>query len=1167
MKGNISRQSHRPEGRYSGVFQVQGGMVTDADLGEQATIAGTRTDALGFDSVGCGVPEQDAAVTIGADGRPSLTEGTVYADGVRGRTVAADAFAGPLGYYDAQVDFPIAPPIGAEEEPKVVYADIWERCVFRLEEPLLADPGLHGAETAFRSRTMTQIKVAPAGEAEAIATGTGRFPGIGTGRLSVALNDGETIFDACDPCAEVVRADVVVANVLFRIEVLQVVGPADAPEQVVLAWSAENGSAIAPAGVDPESFERAGAVYEFFSPVTESHRGVMADSGDQRVSVFAENLADGPIDQTAPEGGDWPFVRRWDGAAELDLTAGTASRIGPGADPAFDGTVLTLTLDTFTATLDLGGAAVVAGDYWLVELRRFGTPAVRAVRETPVGIRHHYCVLFRVDGDGPAVLSDAERRRLSFPTLADLPASHVSFVDNCPKLFDGAENVQTALDNLCAIAAEDIAFDPSVCPRLYDDATDVQQALANLCRVDFGNARLLRYLHDWGVICGVTLTRSGARTGRVAIGAGSFLTRAGVIGEIDSRAVDLNDLVGTDRFHFDSLDGFANLFAEAQVCVALAVGEGGVPEVHLVAKDAALAPPDPTFISRFQSCMQERPPFVVDVDLTNRPALSRGAIEKVYLGAAKSRIAAAQRLNGEEFEEARAYNDDLVERYRAHVNDAEEVQRFDQRLAFVNAQHPLDDVQGQALEVRRLQREAARYKLVQDSNLERLQECLCRALLPACPNLGEAPHLVPIGCIEGTVQNGRIIVERVCVFECRKQALSWRMVQYYIAEFRDQFAGLIAAACCPPEEPDQPPRRDFPLVGELPFEASALPTYYGDQIARSFDILRGRTSASDYTLKPEITNLGAGPARDFLAGNGVEVAETIELTDSDAVARIRGRAVGIQAGELVFDDGRLRPGDRVALLVQDGVAVDYVKVESGPGKLIFDRPAAPGGDTAAGPDVGAVPDAGALRAELDQLRGDVAVTRGELTAAREELTATTEAMRAAEAQRTALTQSIQTATADLTAMEQRRATLVSNIASADSDLRALQTARAELALAVAASDRQLDVLQAERQQVTSGIAGVQEQLTLLRQEQEALLEAGRAERELLVLSGRRLTDEAVTLNEAAIAELNRRGAGTVGGLAATDEVALGEIAERTNTPLNELTTARAGARRRLRIEE
>src|SRR5690606_23065288 len=162
MKALISRDSHRPGKRYSGVYHIQGAMITDADLDERSAITRDRTDNLGNDSIRDGVPAEGGAVTIAANGTVSLGEGVIYADGVRGVLAAAGGAApvGPLGIFAQQADLPLGPPLPGNADV-VVYADIWERPVFPLEDSYLADAGLHGAVTGFRTRTMTQIKAAP----------------------------------------------------------------------------------------------------------------------------------------------------------------------------------------------------------------------------------------------------------------------------------------------------------------------------------------------------------------------------------------------------------------------------------------------------------------------------------------------------------------------------------------------------------------------------------------------------------------------------------------------------------------------------------------------------------------------------------------------------------------------------------------------------------------------------------------------------------------------------------------------------------------------------------------------------------------------------------------------------------------------------------------------
>ena len=58
MKSQISRHSHDPAKRYSGVFQQQGRMITDADWNELQAIDKTRLDEALRDVVGGGVPSR-----------------------------------------------------------------------------------------------------------------------------------------------------------------------------------------------------------------------------------------------------------------------------------------------------------------------------------------------------------------------------------------------------------------------------------------------------------------------------------------------------------------------------------------------------------------------------------------------------------------------------------------------------------------------------------------------------------------------------------------------------------------------------------------------------------------------------------------------------------------------------------------------------------------------------------------------------------------------------------------------------------------------------------------------------------------------------------------------------------------------------------------------------
>ena len=1032
MKGNISRYSYRPDERYSGVYQVQGGMVTDADLGEQATIARRRTDALGHDSVGHGVPVEDGAVGLTANAGgpiPFLREGVVYAEGVRGELRATGPVAGGMDLYPLQVDFPMAPDLPASGD-HLVYVDIWERMISHLEEPYLADAGLHGVETAFRSRTMTQVKIAPQDQLADIESGSGRFPRIGTGELTVTAIDPETIFDECDPCADTVAAEQTVPNALYRLEIVSVDGDANAPDVIRIAWSSENGSAAAPATVNHEDFERSGAVYEFFSTVTASHLGVHHDSAGAAVTAFVESLSETPNPPAAPGGDPWPNVRRWDGMVTVDFGAGTAERIGAGPDVTLTGDTVTITTDSFTAALDFDGKSVVAGDYWLVELRRLGTPEVMAVQATPVGILHNYCVLFRLSGAAPQPATDAEERMLSFPYLGDLPASHVGLVNNCEKLFGDAENVQEALDELCSISAEDIAFDPTGCPRLFDTTDNVQDALINLCKVDFDIDHILRHFMDWGVVCGVIPRLDKPLGSTITISAGTILDRSGAFGTVEQINLDLN-AVKEDRIHFEKLEVMAEALAEGKVCLALAIEEGGVIGVHLIPEGLAFEPADPTLLSTYQTCIQTNPQFDFKGHLGAFEAKDRAVAEKVYYVAAKSdSIGANARLDQAEFASAKRYNQETRDKYLAFIDDPIEAERIDAEWKRLEEEIDVGGATGETQQIRRAQLEAAKAQSLLESDQQRAQRCLCDALLPRCPVLGEPPHFVPIACLRGKFSDG-FILEEVCSYCCRKQSMNWRMVQYYIAELRGVLADRFIVACCP--EPKTEPPKGPGSFGTILHPDVVTTQGFINQLDTGFAIFQGRKPPNEYVTAPNIGNLSEKAAGDVLRGNGAEVIETIDIADVEAISKIQGKTVGIDAIDRVLGGTEIGPGDKVALITRNGVAVDYVKLEVGEGRYIFPAEVAKG-----------VPDAGAV----DRLEARIAVAKEASAGISRELDAMREERATLTTDLAAANTSIESARQDLKAIREEQEAAAARLAETRAGLEAVAKERNEMVLSL-----------------------------------------------------------------------------------------------------------------------
>ncbi|HWL79631.1 MAG TPA: hypothetical protein VNR89_01640 [Roseomonas sp.] len=1027
MKAQISRRSHRPEMRYSGAYAIQGGMVTDADLGEGADLAKAQVETLGGDTVRNGVPAEGGAVGI-EGGLPVLREGRIYAGGLAGRLVAAPgaAPAGPLDLLTMQADLPLAPALPAGQE-LVVFADLWERPVFFLEDGYLADPGLHGAETSFRTRTMVQIKAAPLAAADEIEAGTGAWPRIGTAAASVTPVAPDVVVDECDPCAEVVTVRQEVVNTLFRLEVLDVEGAPDAPTALRIAWSMENAAAIAPATVDPEDFERAGAVYEFFSPITESALGLPPAGAAGRRSAFVDDLQTAPNPPQDHDGTPWRFLRRWDGTARIDLAGGAVTdALGGGAlgAAAVAGSKVTVTLPAFSITVETASAALLAGDYWLVELRRFAAEAerVRLVSPRPLGVQHHYCTLFRIGADGARQpLNEAERRKLSFPALSDLPASHVRYDNTCEKLYGGAASVQQALDALCGITAEDIGFDPATCPVLFDGATNVQKALANLCKVNFSVEPILRAMMDWGVLCGILPAFAARDPAAVRLSAGAFLDRAGRFGRIEDTELKLAELP-RENVHFENDDQLAAALREKRVCLALALGEGGVVGFHLVEKGSAFGPADPGYEQAVENCVKRTGALKLGDALgAIRPELA----DRVVLAASNGKtFGGAATLSQAEAQEVSTANKALLEQFRG-LGNAAEVAQVEASWAKIEAE-TADGAIGTALEVRNMQREAQKLGALLETDQQRRIRCACQSWFTPCPpELGEPPYYVPLACLRG-VWDGRIYLEEVCGHCGRKQALTPRALRYHLGDALWKHDISEDACCPPPARPDRPPIiwdpvRPFPVprppIG--PIDPGPLSPFGG--------------------VRPNVADLAPNVARGVLAGNGLDITTEIDLGDPAAFDKLRTATSGIDPAARLSSGAVAKPGDKVALLVQDGVARDYVILQRGTGKYLF--PTAP----AAAPDLTELNTRiEAAQAIKDALGGEVA----EVGRVRDGLSADVERLRqeitALTTARTEAVAAVEQTKADIAQVNAQQAAAVEKVAGVRQELAALETQRVKL---------------------------------------------------------------------------------------------------------------------------
>ena len=422
MKTEISRDSHQPLKRYSGVYQQQGRMLTDADWNELVEIIKLRfndalKDVLGSTQGSYGGTPRHRALKIKKDiaADPlSIQAGHIYVDGLAAQLIDNVE-------YENQTDFPSPAPLPTGQY--IVYADVWERTVTQLLDERLRDKALHGADTCSRKQVMCQIKCSDVDPEQ-----SSKNPHKGNAELSVTLLNKTTQPDSCDPCADQLDIESRIGNYLFRVEVHDVKGDADNPSEITLKWSSENAAeqyalknkeaeAIAP----PGSFNNDNWVYEFFDDISEKHMGVHRVSGfsPERELLTADYPASPPRD----------YVRRWDGYCTLIKNGSWVinpqfdiSHPGPAA-PTFadiDGTTLTINLDALKLELELNHA-FVAGDFWLAEVREVEhTPDTKLLdQQTPQGIEHHYLTLGEVTADVLTSNPEADRK-YAFPALTEM---------------------------------------------------------------------------------------------------------------------------------------------------------------------------------------------------------------------------------------------------------------------------------------------------------------------------------------------------------------------------------------------------------------------------------------------------------------------------------------------------------------------------------------------------------------------------------------------------------------------------------------------------------------------------------------------------------------------------------------------------------------------------
>ena len=193
MPGDYSRFTDDPKKRFSSLLMQQGRVQLDSDWNELADIL-TRRDRMHiFDVMGrAAIPRATTpnGFRISAAGADlAIGAGHAYVDGIVAEALATD----PLTYA-TQPFWPDPTPLTSLAGSGVAYLDVWEREITALEDPALLDPALGGVDTATRTKTIWQVKIAVGANCN---TAPDTLVPPSPGRLSTKLDAPP---DPPDPC-------------------------------------------------------------------------------------------------------------------------------------------------------------------------------------------------------------------------------------------------------------------------------------------------------------------------------------------------------------------------------------------------------------------------------------------------------------------------------------------------------------------------------------------------------------------------------------------------------------------------------------------------------------------------------------------------------------------------------------------------------------------------------------------------------------------------------------------------------------------------------------------------------------------------------------------------------------------------------------------------------
>lgn len=654
----------------------------------------------------------------------------------------------------------------------------------------------------------------------------------------------------------------------------------------------------------------------------------------------------------------------------------------------------------------------------------------------------------------------------------------------------GSRKIDKVFDELlCAFKATHLPIvkNADLCDTLKPDAIKtVQDALNALCRIRASVEPLFRLLFDWGVLCGIVPSLIQRRAGRIRITPGTFMDRSGRITTFDGGVFDLSKLKLREHIKFRTPQALVAALAKDEVCLALGTtGDGKTVSLYVAPAALAFGPDDPGFRESIQNCLKDKEIIKLDEVITRLPNDQRIVANKLLIASSGGKaFSGSAKLTATEARGAAAMNEGLLQEFQ-RVASPDETKVLKARIQQAKKDNPIGNAQGAARQVSQMEQATAVLGAFLRSDEERLRRCLCQALFPHCPpDLGTPPFLVPIGCVRGSFDNASFTLQDVCPFRHRKQAMTWRSLQYFIGETRGTIANRLAVSCCGPKEKDD--STDAPGMLYDPEKYTRLDISELAGRRRLFDELPGWTTtpAAEYKTKISLDDLNEADATKLLNGNGIEITSTINVDDPRAFEVIAEKSVGLSTTDQLISAGSVRPGDKVGLLLKDGVAKGYVLLERRSDRLSFP--------------------------------------------ARTALVSTEDSQNAE-----ALVNATNAAKAELLELSQLRDTLSTDVVKLKTDVAALDAARKTSVAAVKEVETQLTELTKTRAKITKEVEAVHKELTSAEDSRKKLVEAVRANQPVTVVTG--------TEDPELISRLAGAGVTTVADISKLTSAKIGEL--------------------------